>query len=164
MAFSAPFFLQPIFVEYILPFVLVFTLIFAILQKTKLLGDEAKRINSIIGMIVGLLLVAFKQPRDIVVLLMPFLAVFATVLLVFMLLFGFIVGKKDGDVLGYWWKIAFITILAISFVVFLLAITGYFYTVWDYLFNSSQGSAIWMNAILLAIIIGAVVAVLKGEK
>lgn len=164
MAFGIPFFLTPLFVEYVLPFVLVFTLIFAILQKTKLLGDEAKRVNVIIGMVVGLLLVAFKQPRDIVVLLMPFLAVFATVLLVFMLLYGFIVGKKEGDVLGYWWKIAFISILAISFVAFLLAITGYFDKVWNFLFNSSQGSAIWMNAILLAIIIGAIVAVIKGEK
>ncbi|VVB78640.1 Uncharacterised protein [uncultured archaeon] len=164
MDYSAPFFLSPLFVEYVLPFVLVFTLMFAILQKTKLLGDEAKRVNAIIGLVVGLLLVAFKQPRDIVVVLMPFLAVFATVLLVFMLLYGFIVGKKDGDVLGYWWKVAFAAILSISFIVFLLAVTGYFNIVWNFLFNTSQGSAIWMNAILLAIIVGAVVAVVRGEK
>ncbi|MEK6859704.1 MAG: hypothetical protein AABX54_02715 [Nanoarchaeota archaeon] len=164
MDYTIPFFLSPIFVDYLLPFVLVFTLIFAILQKTKLLGDEAKRANAIIGLVVGLLLIAFKQPRDIIVLLMPFLAVFATVLLVFMLLYGFIVGKKEGDVLGYWWKVAFAAVLTISFIAFLLAITGYFNIVWDYLFNTRQGSAIWMNAILLAIIIGAIVAVVRGTK
>ncbi len=164
MDYSIPIFLSPLFVQFILPFVLVFTLIFAILQKTKLLGDEAKRANAVIGLVVGLLLVAFKQPRDIVVVLMPFLAVFATVLLVFMLLYGFIVGKKDGDVLGYWWKVAFGAILVISFVAFLLAVTGYFQTVWNFLFETHQGSAIWMNAILLAIIVGAIVAVVRGEK
>ena len=77
----------PIFQEYILPFVLVFTLIFAILQKTKLLGDDVKQINAIVGFVVGLMFVVFPFANNFVVQLMPFLAVSAVVLLVFMLMY-----------------------------------------------------------------------------
>ncbi|MDP2925773.1 MAG: hypothetical protein Q8N99_05365 [Nanoarchaeota archaeon] len=162
--YIVPFFISPLFVNFILPFVLVFTLIFAILQKTKLLGEEAKRANAIIGMVTGLLLIGFSGPRDLIVAMMPFMAVFAVMLLVFMLLFGFISGKKDGDVLNKGWKIVWIGILAVSFTVFLLMVTGYFWPLWDFIFKTNTGSAIIMNGILLALIIGAVVAVLSGEK
>ncbi len=87
-----PIFISSYFLDYILPFVLVFTLIFAILEKTKLLGEDKKQINSLVGLVVGLILIAFPYARDIVVLLMPFLAVSAVILLVFMLLYGFILG------------------------------------------------------------------------
>ncbi len=88
---------QPIFVssyfrDYILPFVLVFTLIFAILEKTKLLGDDKKQVNAITGLVIGLILIGTPFARDIIVKLMPFLAIFAVILLVFMLLYGFIEG------------------------------------------------------------------------
>ena len=50
---SDPFFITPIFTDFLLPFALVFTLIFAILQKTKLLGDGKKQVDAIIGLVVG---------------------------------------------------------------------------------------------------------------
>ena len=62
-----PFFISPFFIEYVLPFVLVFTLIFAVLQKTKLLGDNTQQIDAIIGLVIGLFLIAFPAARDIVV-------------------------------------------------------------------------------------------------
>src|SRR3989344_1477264 len=122
---TEPLFISPFFLDFILPFVLVFTLIFAILQKTKILGYDVKQINAIIGLTVGLMLIAFPPARALIVLLMPFLAVVAVILLVFMLLYGFAVGKKDADVLGHKWKIAVITLITIALTVYLLMITGY---------------------------------------
>src|SRR3989344_3767877 len=109
-----PILISPFFVSYILPFVLVFTLIFAILQKTQLLGEGKKQIDALVGAVVGLVLIAFPFARDIIVQLMPFLAVSAVVLLVFMLLYGFIVGKKEGDVLNKGLKIVFAIILGLA--------------------------------------------------
>ena len=93
-----PILISPFFINYILPFVLVFTLTFAILQKTKLLGEEKKQIDALVSLVIGLILIAFPFAREIVVKLMPFLAVSLIILLVFMLLYGFIMGKS-GDVL-----------------------------------------------------------------
>ena len=158
-----PFLTSPIFTQYLLPFALIFTLIFAILQKTKLLGDGKKQIDAIIGLVVGLILIATPAANYIVVSLMPFLAVAAVILLVFMLLYGFIGGKKDGDVLGIWWKRAFAAILIVSLVGFLLVITGYWSVVKSYIFSADSGTSLWVNGLLIAIIVGAIVAVIKGD-
>ncbi len=158
-----PFLLHPYFIDFILPFVLVFTLIFAILQKTKLLGDDKKQIDAMAGLVVGLILIAFPYPRSIIVLLMPFLAVSAVILLVFMLLYGFIIGKKDGDVLGKWWKVAFGAILAVSLLSYLIYVAGYWNYFYDFLFSGGY-SQIWINIILIMVIVGAIVAVIRGDK
>lgn len=39
--------------DVLLPFILIFTLIFAILQKTKVLGEKGKRFNVIIALVIG---------------------------------------------------------------------------------------------------------------
>ncbi|MEN9626525.1 MAG: hypothetical protein RL557_853 [archaeon] len=157
------FLLSPFMVDYTLPFILVFALMFAILQKTKLLGDEAKRVNAMIALVIGLMLVAFPPARTLVVLLMPFLAVFAVLLLVFMLLYGFIVGKKEGDVLGRPWKIAFGGILALSLVSYLLMVSGYWDIVWSLFFAGGRNQLL-MTVIMIAAIVGVIAAVIWGDK
>ena len=156
---AAPFFINPFFLNYILPFVLVFTLVFAILQKTQLLGEGKKQINSMIGLVVGLILISFPFARDIVVQLMPFLAVSAVVLLVFMILYGFIMGKKDGDVLHKGVKIALGIILGLALITVLLFISGYWEPIWDLMFGRVGSSQIWINVLLIVIIAGAVISV-----
>lgn len=160
---AEPFLIHPYFIDFVLPFVLVFTLIFAILQKTQLLGDSKKQIDAMIGLVVGLILIAFPGPRSIVVLLMPFLAVSAVILLVFMLLYGFILGKKDGDILSAGLKKVFGAILALALITFLLIITGY----WDavhYFFFGGNYKQVWANIILIVAIAAAIWAVIWGDK
>ncbi|MEK6935771.1 MAG: hypothetical protein AABW67_03210 [Nanoarchaeota archaeon] len=152
-----------LFTDYILPFVLVFTLIFAILQKSQLLGEGKKQINAIIGMVVGLILISFPFARDVVVKLMPFLAVSAVILLVFMLLYGFISGKKDGDVLNKGLKITLGIIMSLGLITVLLIITGAWDYIWNYMFNQEKGSQILINAFLILILAGAVAAVVSGK-
>jgi len=160
---TSPFFITPIFTDFLLPFALIFTLIFAILQKSRLLGEGKKQIDAIIGLIVGLILIATPYARDIVVSLMPFLAVWAVILLVFMLLYGFAGGKKEGDVLGKWWKIGFFALIAISLVMFLLMVSGYWDLVIGFAFGGATGTSFFVNGLLIAIIVGAIVAVIKGD-
>jgi hypothetical protein len=69
------FFLYPIFREAILPFILVFTLVFAILQKTKLLGDGKKQIDAIVSLVIGLILISFSYAVGILTILIPFLVI-----------------------------------------------------------------------------------------
>lgn len=160
-----PILISPIFLDYILPFVLVFTLIFAILQKTELLGKGKKQIDALIGLVVGLVLIAFPFSRTIVVELMPFLAVSAVILLVFMLLYGFVFGKK-GDIFGEkgtWIKIVLAIILALALITVLLMITGWWDNVNDFFFERESSTQIWINILLFAALIGAIVAVLLGK-
>lgn len=158
MAASIPILISPFFTSYVLPFVLVFTLVFALLQKTQLLGEGKKQINAILGLIIGLILIAFNSARDIVVQLMPFLAVSAVILFIFMLIYGFVMGKKE-DVLHKGTKITLGIIFALAFITVLLYVSGLWSPVYDFMFNRETGAQIWINLLLIAVMIGAVVAV-----
>jgi|SRR3989344_4285393 len=157
-----PILISPFFVSYILPFVLVFTLIFALLQKTQLLGEGKKQINAMIGLIIGLFLIAFPTPRDIVVQLMPFLAVSAVILLIFMLIYGFVMGKKE-DVLHKGTKITLGIIFALAFITVLLYVSGWWDSIYNFMFNRETSAQIWINLLLIAVMIGAVVAVVVSK-
>lgn len=154
----------PIFQEYILPFVLVFTLIFAILQKTKLLGDDVKQINAIVGFVVGLMFVVFPFANNFVVQLMPFLAVSAVVLLVFMLMYGFVWSKGEGDVLHKGVKIALMIIFGLALATFMLYISGWWESIYEFLFEGSKAVTLWFNVFILIIIAVAVISVLVDSK
>ena len=159
-------FAQPIFMDYILPFLLVFTLTFAVLDKTKLLGEGKRQINAIISLVIGLILIAFPYAQGVIVKLIPFLAVALVILFVFMLMYGFAMGKKEGDVLDKGVKIALGIIVGLAVIVAVLWATGAWDKVYNTLIGGSSSSQIWMNILLIAIIGGAMAIVLStgGKK
>ena len=164
MVVVEPIFTSPIFMDFILPFVLVFTLVFAILQKTKLLGEGVKQINALVGLVVGLILIAFPFARDIIVQLMPFLAVSIVVLFVFMLMYGFVGGKEKGDPLHKGVKIALWVISGLAVTTMILFATGWWDEIYRFLFERSNTSQIWINVLLVVIITGAVVSVVATKE
>jgi len=158
---AEPFLISSVFLEYILPFVLIFTLVFAILQKSKILGEGKKQIDAIVGLVVGLILIAFPFSRDIVVKLMPFLAVAITVLLVFMIFYGLAYGNAE---MNKWIKAAFLIIFSLALVTVFLFITGWWDPIYDFMFNRTGSGQVWINVLLIIIIAAAVIAVLRGSK
>ncbi len=155
-------FSNPWFTDLILPFLLVFTLFFAILEKTKLLGDEKRQINAIVSLVIGLIFIAFPFAREVVVKLIPFLAVCIVILFVFMLIIGFITAKKEGDVLHKGLKITLGIIFGLAVLVAVLWLTGG----WDIIYNSVMdkgwGESILINLFILAIIGGAIAVVMSS--
>ena len=61
MAIGGTILSSQLFVEVILPFLLVFAVVFAILQKTKILGEGKKQIDAIVSLVIGLIVIAFSQ-------------------------------------------------------------------------------------------------------
>jgi len=163
-------FSEPIFIEIILPFLLVFTIVFAILDKTKLLGEGKRQINAITSLVIGLILIGFPFARDIVVKLIPFLVVCLVILFVFMLLYGFISGKKEGDVLSKGLKVTLGLIFGLAVLVAVLWITGAWETIYSIAVEGEYAGKIFVNLLLVAIIVGAIAIVLSsggksgGEK
>jgi len=154
---------HPIFTEIILPFVLVFTIVFAILQRTKVLGEDKKQIDAIVAAVVGLLLVAFAYPTGVITKLVPFLAVGLVVIFVFLLLYGFMAADKDGLKLHKGIVITGGIIIVIALIVAVLWATGSLdqLKIW---FSGSGGTQIWANVILVVAIIGAIATVLATTK
>jgi hypothetical protein len=159
-----PILVSPIFRDFILPFVLVFTLVFALLEKTQLLGDGKRQINAIIGLVIGLIVISFSYATGIIVTLMPFLSVFAVVILIFMMLYGFASGKKDSDILNKQLKVTFGILIGLGLIAAVLYSTGWWVLIYEYVFSDQMGGQIFVNLLLIVVIIAAIIAVVAPKS
>jgi len=80
------------FVDVLLPFVLLFTLLYAFFEKTKVLGVEKghpyHRLNVVASLVLSLLVVGSASLLNVSVLLFQYLGLFAVVILAFVMLLG----------------------------------------------------------------------------
>ncbi len=153
---------SPLFVQIILPFLLVFAVVFAVLQKSEILGKGKKQIDAIVALVVGLIVIAFGNATGIIVNLMPFLAVSLIIILVFMILLGMLYREQE-FALNNGIKIAIGIIVTIALTVTVLHLTNG----WEYiknLFSEDGGSSLLANIIFIVLIIGAVAAVVSSGK
>ena len=155
---------HPFFTEMLLPFLLVFVVTFAILQKSKILGDGKAQIDAIVGFVVGLLLIGIPGPRGIIVGIMPWMAVGIAVILTFLILYGFVAGDLSGDKFPPKLKIAFGVLAGLFTLGVVLYVTG----AGSYLLGKvggEAGSTLLMNILMIGLVIGAVaVAMGKGNS
>lgn len=115
--------------DVILPFILVFTLVFAILQKTKIFGEnesDNKRYNAVVALVMGLAVVFphvlgyYPPNRDIVNIInqsLPNVSVIIVAIVMALLLIGAMggsLGLKDNATSG-WIAIAVFGIIAYIF-------------------------------------------------
>jgi len=150
------------FTEMLLPFLLVFVVVFAILQKSKILGDGKAQIDAIVSLVIGLILIGVSGPRDILVGIMPWMAVGVAVILVFMILYGFVAGDLSEKNMPSGLKYTFLGLAAVFTIGVVLFISGAWDKIWDSFGGSSE---IWMNIVMIIIILGAVaVAIFGGKK
>ena len=154
---------HPIFVETILPFILVFTIVFAVLQKSKIFGDGKKQIDALVALVTGLIVISFAQATGIIVQIVPFLAVSLVVILVLLLLLGSFAKDPDKLVPGPV-RIILIVAVMIAVVVAVLYITNAWTYIFGFIFTGGGSSEIFLNAVFIAIIVAAVVAVLVKTK
>ncbi|MEK6885750.1 MAG: hypothetical protein AABX17_02180 [Nanoarchaeota archaeon] len=148
-----------IFQDVILPFLLVFTLVFAILEKSKILGDGKHQINAIIGFVFAAILISFTKYIDWLQNFVIFFVIALFILFIALMLYGFIWGETSGDMLknseGLKWTLGIIALLSVGAVA--LYITG----MMDYVKSNPE---VVSNVIFIALIVGAIVTVLKVGK
>ncbi len=155
---------HPIFVESILPFILVFTIVFAILQKSKILGDGKKQVDALVSLVVGLLVISFAQAIGIILQMTVFLAVGLVVILVLLLLLGsFTEPGKFFEDKGFpkAVRIGLISVVILAVVIALVYITGFWEYLYDWVYVGTE-STIFINVIFVALIVGAVIFVIKS--
>lgn len=152
---------NPIFTEMILPFLLVFVLMFAILQKTKILGDGKAQIDALVGLAIGLIVIGFPGPRNFIVALMPWMAMGVAVILVFLILYGFVAGDLSGDKTPPWMKTTFGILAGLFVLGVVMKVSG----LWKFVLGGfSFGSEFWVNVALIILIIGAMIVAIVGSK
>jgi hypothetical protein len=154
---------HPFFAEMLLPFLLVFVLVFAILQKSKLLGDGKAQMDAIVGFVVGLILIGFPQPREILVGIMPWMAVGLAVLLVFFILYGFVAGDLSGSNIAPWMKNVSAGLAGFFTLAVVLSISGLGQKILDS-FLGEGTSEFWMSGLLIVVVVAVVLVAMFGGK
>jgi len=154
-----------ILTNFIYPFLLLFFILFAILEKTKVLGSEnIKQLNALVSAIISLIFVGAVFPKFVVGNLVLFLAIGVVVIFVIMLLWGFVSGK---DTVGVGKAGKFVAILIIIGVILVILGSIGFGPVGDVLkilFKSSWSSSFWTNALFVIIVAAALAIVMKSQK
>lgn len=156
-----------IFTKFLFPFLLIFFVVFAILEKTKVFGSEKKQINALVALVIGLIFVGVAYPVDVVNNLILFLTVSLIVVFIVLLLWGFATGSTDVKIEGNMKKFAAF-LIGVAVVVAVLWITG----IQDELYNGfvniffkqAWSKTFWTNAIFVIAIAAAIAVIWKTGK
>ena len=155
-----------IFTKFALPFLLIFFIVFAILEKTKVFGEDKKQINALISFVIGLIFVSVAYPKEVVGNLILFLTVALVVLFVVLILWGFVSGGDlKADFLtnrGVKWVVGIGVVVAVVLAV--IWATGIHGGLIDLLFYQSWSGTFWTNVLFVAAIAGALALVLRSGK
>lgn len=156
-----------IFTRFALPFLLVFFIVFGILEKTKLFGADKKQLNALIAFVIGLILVAAYSPTLTISNLIIFLTVAIVVLFVALMLWGFVAGEEGlkFDKIPKTLKVIIGVVVLVGVIVALLWSLGVegsiFGTASNFLFKSDWSKGFWTNFAFIIVIIIALALVLR---
>ncbi len=140
--------------DVLLPFLLIFTLIFAVLQKTKILGEEKKNINTMIALVIALLVViphvtnSYPSGTDIVEILntvLPQISLLIVAILMLIVVVGIFYPTTYG--IGSWSGVA--AIIGIIGLIWIFgAATGWFGG-WDWFVSTFGEETITLVIVIL---------------
>ena len=140
---------------YLLQFLFIFAVIFGILSKTKVLGEN-KGVQATIALAVGLLALQFDYVSNFFATIFPYAGIGIAVLLVALILMGLLTDNKNT------FKWVFFGIGALIFIVVLL------YSLSDFSWLGGYGSYFSRELILgivaLLVVAGIITALIIGSK
>jgi cytochrome c biogenesis factor len=158
-------FLQnPIFSQYLLPFLLVFFIIFAILERTKLFGEKRTQLNALTAFVIGLILVGAVFPTLIIQNMILFLTVMIVLIFVILLIWGFIFGNEKEFKLDDTLKWILGILAGIAFIVAVIFATGFDSKISSFFSNSNVNQSIITNGIFVIVIAVALALVLLSSR
>jgi len=160
--------------DVVLPFLLVFTIVFAIFEKTRVLGTDEiegkkytkKNLNSMAAFVIAFLVVASSRLVEIISEVSANMVILLMASVLFLLLIGSFFKEGEGVFLEGGWKVFFMVIMFIGIVlIFLNAVKTpdgdtWLEVFWGFFGEEGGGTAVG-SIILLAIIILFMVFVVK---
>jgi hypothetical protein len=114
--------------DVILPFLLVFTIVFAILEKTRVFGYEEfkgekytrKNLNSIVAFVIAFLVIASSKLVEAITRISANMVLLLILIVFFLLLVGTFYGKEEDVALKGKWRVFFMVIVFIGILLIFL--------------------------------------------
>ncbi len=158
------------FFDIVLPFLLVFTIMFAILQKTEILGKDRRELDAMVAFVTGMLVAATNKVVTIISDALPNLIVLVIAILGFLILLGtfykqgeFNFAKNDDN---KWMMLTFSIIIFIAVLaIFLNSIKSESGVSWlsailTYIFQNFSGTVV-TSLIFLVVVIAVIFIVVR---
>lgn len=155
--------------DVMLPFLLIFTILFAILQKTRLLGDNKKNLNVIISLVIGLMVVIPHilgtypseewDPVFIMNRALPTVSLIIIAIIMMLILIGIFGGEArflGGALPGF---ISFVSLILI--ILIFGGSAGWWPGFWDWLIDVVGTDAVALIVIIL--VFGIIIAFITSE-
>ena len=151
--------------DVILPFILVFTLVFAIFERTKVLGTEEvngkpypkKNLNAMSAFVIAFLVIASSQAVSLINSALPNIVILLFLGVFFLLLVGIFYSEKEEVLLSSGWKMMFMVIMFVGILaIFLYAIpteSGQPFLTWIMEFLVDNYSTTAVSSIILMIVV-----------
>lgn len=154
-----------IFQDFILPFFLAFTLVFAVLERSKILGEDSKRLNAIIALVVGLVFVTAAFPQAVISNIILFLTVSLIVVFVVLLLWGFVFGETGkAFVPEKWMKRILVALVGAGLVLVLVWTAGANTGFLDWLISREWTGTFWTNFLFIVVVAVALALAVTSQK
>jgi len=149
-------FASPFFSYVLLPFLLVFVLVYAIMEKAQILGENKRYANVIIAMVIAFIFVGVPAVVGITLKIIPIVTLILVILLCFLLLFGIVNLKLNTGI-----NITLGIILSLSLIITVAWATGILNSI-----HIDFSSPIVMYVIFFVILVGVIVLVVSnpGKK
>jgi len=157
--------------DVVLPFLLVFTIVFALLERTKVFGVEKiegkeytkKNLNSVAALVIALLVVGSSKLVGIITKVSSQFVVLLFLVVLFLLLVGsFFMEKPEGVYLEGGWKTVFMIIVFFGLAFIFLDALGIWDDTLDFLSGTSKGELV--GSIVLIILIVMFIAYVTQER
>ena len=146
--------------DVVLPFLLVFTIVFAIFEKTRVLGEETidgkkysrKNLNTMAAFVIAFLVVASSKLVEIISTVSSQMVVLLMLAVLFLLLVGSFYREGEFD-LAKGWKVLFSIVMFIGIVLIFLNALGWLDILWDWTTGQNASTAIGSIVLLVLIVL-----------
>jgi hypothetical protein len=159
------------FFDVVIPFLLFFAIIFAFLEKTKILGKDKSNVNLIVALSVSLLAIAANKVVSLVSNILPNMILVLVLLVMFVMITGVFFKEDSGDFYEAhkgWFKFFMFVLFVLTLAFILNAIPTDGGTWLDKIIEGisggGSGGEVWGGIIFLAVIIGAIYLITKEKK
>ncbi len=147
------------FFDIILPFILVFTLLFAIFEKTEVLGKDKKNLNALVSFAIAFFVVGATNIIPVLKDALPMISLVLVVIISFLILYGSLhTGKKEFELSKYYKGLIGLLVFIGVILIFAGAIKtdsgdSWLSVSWDFVVNDLASGPLVSTVIFLGLII-----------
>ena len=156
--------------DVVLPFLLTFTIVFAILEKTKVFGTETidgkqyskKNLNSMASFVIAFFVIASSKLVEIITTVSSYTVILLMLSVLFLLLVGSFMKEGEGGFLTGNWNNFFMIMMFVGIVLIFVFALGWWDQIWAF-FQFQTGGEVTGSVILIVIIVLYIWYIVKGE-